>query len=115
MSQDQLAGQLHLTSRHVENYERGSDRIDASKLYALSRALHVPIAYFFDDYLVEQRGAKSLASYADSFVTDFLGTSEGIEIAKAFPRIGSAENRRRILELVQALADGELPRVPLPD
>ncbi len=105
LSQEGLAEHLQLTFQQVQKYERGSNRISASKLYETSKALKAPVAYFFEGY-GEGEGPEGFSeSASEQFVHSFLMTTEGIELAEAFPRIKSPKHRRRILDLVRSLAD----------
>jgi len=107
MSQEGLADTIDLTFQQVQKYERGSNRISASKLYEISRALKAPVSYFFEGY-GESEGVEGFSeSQSEQFVHGFLMTTEGIELAEAFPRIKNAKHRRRILELVRALAEDD--------
>lgn len=101
-SQSELAEALGLTFQQVQKYERGGNRISASKLYEIARFLNVPIAYFFEGY--SQGVSESDATPSES-VSNFLYTSEGIELAVAFPRIPRANQRRTILNLVLSMAN----------
>jgi transcriptional regulator with XRE-family HTH domain len=107
MSQEGLAETIDLTFQQVQKYERGSNRISASKLYEISRALKAPVAYFFEGYGATEAVEGFSESESEQFVHGFLMTTEGIELAEAFPRIKNAKWRRRILELVRALAEDE--------
>ncbi len=107
MSQEGLAETIELTFQQVQKYERGSNRISASKLYEISRALKAPVAYFFEGYGENEAVEGFSESESEQFVHGFLMTTEGIELAEAFPRIKNAKHRRRILELVRALAEDE--------
>jgi len=104
-SQDALAGHLDLTFQQVQKYERGLNRISASKLFEVARALQVPVAYFFEGYDDSEATGAFAPSRSEQTVHDFLATPEGIELAEAFPRIKVARYRRRIVELVRSLAD----------
>jgi len=106
MSQEGLAETIDLTFQQVQKYERGSNRISASKLFEIARALKVPVAYFFEGYGASEAEGFS-ESESEQFVHGFLMTTEGIELAEAFPRIRNAKHRRRILELVRALAEDD--------
>lgn len=101
MSQADLADALDLTFQQVQKYERGANRISASKLYEAAQAVKVPIEYFFRG-LDEQSVLE--ASISENTVNAFLLTSEGLDLAQTFPRIKSAKLKRRILELVQTVA-----------
>ena len=108
VSQERLAEALGLTFQQVQKYERGANRISASKLYEIARFLSAPIAYFFEglgDPAVS--GSVGADDASEQHVHGFLMTSEGLELAAAFPRITRARLRRRILDLVRALADEE--------
>lgn len=107
MSQADLAAALGLTFQQVQKYERGTNRISASKMFEAARALKAPVAYFFEGYseIVPPEGFE--ASPPGSDASHFLLSDEGLELAVSFPRVKSAQLRRRILDLVQALADGE--------
>ena len=107
MSQEALAEVIDLTFQQVQKYERGSNRISASKLYEIAKALKAPVAYFFEGYGENEAVEGFSESESEQFVHGFLMTSEGIELAEAFPRIRNPKHRRRILELVRALADDE--------
>lgn len=105
MSQEGLAESIALTFQQVQKYERGSNRISASKLYEISRALKAPVAYFFEGYGESEMVDGFSESESEQFVHGFLMTTEGIELAEAFPRVKSAKLRRKVLDLVRALAE----------
>lgn len=105
MSQEVLAGAIDLTFQQVQKYERGSNRISASKLYEIAKVLKAPVAYFFEGLGEGEQSEGFSESQSEQFVHSFLMTTEGIELAEAFPRINNAKLRRRVLELVRALAD----------
>lgn len=107
MSQEALAEAIDLTFQQVQKYERGSNRISASKLYEIAKALKAPVTYFFEGYGENEAVEGFSESESEQFVHGFLMTTEGIELAEAFPRIKNAKHRRRILELVRALADDD--------
>lgn len=107
LSQDKLANALGLTFQQVQKYERGANRVSASKLYEIAQILEAPIAYFFDGLADPAAGrAEGVADSGDDrFVHDFLMTSEGLELAEHFPRIRQAKLRRRVLEMVRTMAE----------
>jgi len=107
MSQEGLAETIDLTFQQVQKYERGSNRISASKLYEISKALKAPVSYFFEGYGEGENPDGFSESESEQFVHGFLMTTEGIELAEAFPRIKNPKHRRRILDLVRALAEDE--------
>ena len=105
LTQTDVAEAVGLTFQQVQKYERGTNRISASKLYETAQALKAPVAYFFEGY--DDQTRTSELSKSERNVNSFLATSEGIEIAEAFPRIKRARYRRKVAELVVALADDE--------
>lgn len=108
LSQDQLADALGLTFQQVQKYERGANRISASKLYQIAKTLQVPVSFFFDG-LADPMNADALdpaASEVERGVQTFLATPEGLELAQLFPRIGRGRVRRQVLDLVRTMADG---------
>jgi transcriptional regulator with XRE-family HTH domain len=107
MSQEGLAETIELTFQQVQKYERGSNRISASKLWEIAKALKAPVAYFFEGYGENETVEGFSESESEQFVHGFLMTTEGIELAEAFPRIKNAKHRRRILELVRSLAEDD--------
>ena len=106
VSQERLAESLGLTFQQVQKYERGANRVSASKLYEIAATLRTPISYFFDGLDDPASGrAASEASIDEQTVHAFLMTSEGLDLARGFTRIPRGRVRRRLLELVRALAD----------
>jgi len=108
VSQEKLAEELGLTFQQVQKYERGANRVSASKLYEIARALSSPVSYFFEgltDPSVE--GARAAGDGAEQFMHDFLMTPEGLELAAAFPKIRRGRVRRRLLDLVRCMVDEE--------
>lgn len=108
ISQGQLAHSLDLTFQQVQKYERGANRISASKLYAMAMTLQVPVSFFFeglpDPAVGEPQDANHLSALT---VQSFLQTPEGLELAELFTRLGAARLRRQILDLVRAVAKGD--------
>lgn len=107
MSQEKLAEKLGLTFQQVQKYERGANRVSASKLYQTAQALQAPISYFFEglaDPGVEAPGPDPTTERA---VSAFLTTPEGLELASVFPKVRDAAVRRHMLELVRAVARSE--------
>lgn len=109
VSQERLAEQLHLTFQQVQKYERGANRVSASKLYEIARALEAPVSYFFDG-LADTGGAAEGQELTGEFVHDLVMTPEGMELAAMFPRIKRGRVRRRVLDLVKALAEDDETR-----
>ena len=103
MTQESLADLIEVTFQQVQKYERGTNRISASKLFGIAEALEVPISYFFEG-LDETSGGRSQSEGSEQTIQSFLRTSEGLELARLFPKIARGPLRRRILELVRAAA-----------
>jgi transcriptional regulator with XRE-family HTH domain len=107
MSQEKLGDAIGLTFQQVQKYEKGTNRMGASRLQQISNILQVPAPFFFD-------GAQHLAGMpataeienapSPAYVSDFLATSDGLALTKAFMRIPDATLRRRIVDLVKQLA-----------
>lgn len=107
VSQEKLAEELGLTFQQVQKYERGANRVSASKLYEIARALSAPVAYFFEG-LTDPSIPGSVCEDAEQFMHDFLMTPEGLELAAAFPKIRRGRIRRRLLDLVRCMVDEEV-------
>ena len=108
MSQEALADALGLTFQQVQKYERGANRVSASKLYEIAKTFQVPVSFFFDglpDTTTDEVDEVSVS--AARVVTEFLNTPEGLELAEMFPKIGRGRVRRQVLDLVRAMADEE--------
>lgn len=114
VSQERLAEALGLTFQQVQKYERGANRVSASKLFEIAKALQTPVAFFFEGLVQAGEGRSSRDSAASGeFVHNFLMTSEGLELAASFPRITKGRVRRRLVELVKALAEDASAQEPL--
>ena len=108
MSQEKLGDALGLTFQQVQKYEKGTNRIGASRLQQISQILQVPVAFFFEgapSTLPDGDGLKEAPSPA--YVSDFLATSEGLALTKAFMQIKEAKLRRRIVDLVEEISGGK--------
>ena len=106
VSQDQLADSLGLTFQQVQKYERGANRISASKLFRIAEILNIDVAYFFDGLPDPIEGAEpdDAVAHIQEVMQAFLQTSEGVELAEIFPRVASGRVRRQILDLVRTMA-----------
>jgi transcriptional regulator with XRE-family HTH domain len=107
MSQEKLGDALGLTFQQVQKYEKGTNRIGASRLQQIAHILQVPVAFFFEGApdlsgLAPLEGLKDAPS--PTYVSDFLATSDGLALTKAFMRIADLKLRRRIVDLVQQIA-----------
>lgn len=106
MSQEKLGEHLGLTFQQIQKYEKGINRIGASRLFDLSRVLGVPVQFFYEELpAAASETASGLAERpAESYAVEFLGSREGLELNKAFARITDPRVRRSIVELVRAFA-----------
>jgi transcriptional regulator with XRE-family HTH domain len=106
MSQEKLGDALGLTFQQVQKYEKGANRIGASRLQQIANILQVPVAFFFE-------GAPSPEAHptdgigellSPNYVSDFLATSDGLALTKSFMQIKNPKLRRRIVDLVEQMA-----------
>jgi transcriptional regulator with XRE-family HTH domain len=100
VSQEELGEGLGVTFQQVQKYEKGSNRISASKLWETSEVLRVPIDFFFEDLKVDNRGGKSDVE----MVADFTSSRDGMSIIRAFNQIENPNVRGKFVQLLQALA-----------
>lgn len=109
MSQEKLGDALGLTFQQVQKYEKGTNRIGASRLQAIANILQVPVSFFFEGAPHGPGGQATGMSEAPSpaYVSDFLATSDGLSLTKSFMRIKSSKLRRRIVDLVEQIAGEE--------
>jgi transcriptional regulator with XRE-family HTH domain len=108
MSQEKLGQACGITFQQIQKYEKGMNRMGASRLHQIARILQVPVEFFYE-------GAPSgpdsdgpvNVDRSSRAMTDFLATSEGLELVKAFMAVKDAKVRRRIIDLTKAVASGE--------
>ncbi|MCW5682480.1 MAG: helix-turn-helix transcriptional regulator [Xanthobacteraceae bacterium] len=105
MSQEKLGERLGITFQQVQKYEKGTNRIGASRLHQISSILGVPVAFFYEG----APGSETLAAgFGESgnpaYVSDFMATAEGLALARAFMKVSDPKLRRRIVDLVEAMA-----------
>ena len=103
MSQEKLGDQLGVTFQQVQKYERGTNRVGASRLWRLSQVLDVPINYFFEGLTNEIEAGEFSDNDLTPFVYDFFNSSDGVALAKALSEIKDKAVRRQILELARSL------------
>jgi transcriptional regulator with XRE-family HTH domain len=110
MSQEKLGEALGLTFQQVQKYEKGTNRVGASRIQQISEILQVPVSFLFEG---GPSGIASPEGYSEgaspSYVSDFLATSEGLALTRAFTRITDTKLRRSIVELVEQIASREAP------
>lgn len=103
MSQEKLGDALGITFQQVQKYEKGVNRISASRLQQISQTLQVPPSFFFQETSGKNGAEVDAALDQSGAVTDFLSTAEGIQLNRAFARIPDPKVRRKIIDLVIAL------------
>ena len=105
MSQTKLADGLGLTFQQVQKYEKGTNRMDASRLQQIAHVLHVPVPFFFEGVPnLPSLPSGSVVMPSPNYVSDFLATSDGLALTKAFMMIKDAKLRRCIVHLVEQIA-----------
>lgn len=110
MSQDKLAESLGLTFQQIQKYEKGVNRIGASRVFEISRILGVPIQFFYDDYDADTGRSYGFAESGPdegAAMMELLNTPEGVQLCKHFASITDPKIRKRVLELVKSLSDGD--------
>jgi transcriptional regulator with XRE-family HTH domain len=101
MSQTELADAIGITFQQVQKYEKGTNRVSASRLQQIARVLRAPVSYFFDDLMQRSRGSKDIVELPE--VEALMVSSGGLSLVRAFTRIRQRKLRRRIIELVEEL------------
>lgn len=106
MSQEKLGESLGITFQQIQKYEKGTNRVGASRLQNISNILNVPVSFFFEDAPGNNANSPSGMAEASSsnYVVDFLSSSEGLQLNRAFVKIADPKVRRKLVELVKALA-----------
>lgn len=116
MSQERLGEALGLTFQQVQKYERGVNRVGASRLFDLSRVLDVPISFFFDDMPESlastygghiSRRTSGFSDMQDGFTDDALNRRETLELVRAYYRITDPAVRKRVFELIKSMGPAE--------
>ncbi len=118
MNQTKLAGAVGVINQQIQKYERGVNRVGASRLFNLGRALDVPVSFFFEDLSSffedlssaaaggGKRRARGLSEASASVLeSDSLSESETVELIRAYYRVKDPKLRRRVLDLIKALGD----------
>jgi transcriptional regulator with XRE-family HTH domain len=108
MSQEKLGDALGLTFQQVQKYEKGTNRVGASRIQQISEILQVPVSSLFEG---GPSGTTNTEEFSEgtspAYVSDFLATSEGLALTRAFTRITDAKLRRSIVDLVEQIAARE--------
>ena len=106
MSQEKLGDALGLTFQQVQKYEKGTNRIGASRLQQISHILQVPVAFFFEGAKASAPHGSHGSALSIAQIDDFVSDSNGLRLMRAFMRIDSAALRRSIVTLVKEIAGG---------
>lgn len=106
ISQEKLGENLGITFQQVQKYEKGTNRVGASRLQAIASILEVPVSFFFEDAPGQsgEPGKGFAEDNATTYVVDFINSAEGLQLNRAFVRISDPKVRRRIIDLVKSLA-----------
>lgn len=107
MSQEKLGERLGLTFQQVQKYEKGTNRVSASRLFHVAQVLSVPVQFFYEDLPagVEDDSALGFAeSTEQAVITNFLNSTEGLQLNRAFHQISDPDVRRRVVDLVKSIA-----------
>jgi transcriptional regulator with XRE-family HTH domain len=104
MSQEKLAAKLGVTFQQVQKYEKGTNRVSASRLQEMCHVLQVPVQFFFEGLPEVKTTARNRDEASDAFASEFLASSDGITVAKAFNQIKNRALRRLIVQLLKEIA-----------
>ncbi len=105
MSQEKLGEGLGITFQQIQKYEKGTNRVGASRLQAISTVLGVPVSFFFEDAPGQQAENSGLAEDSSTtYVVDFLNSAEGLQLNRSFVKITDDKVRKKIIDLVKALS-----------
>jgi transcriptional regulator with XRE-family HTH domain len=114
MSQERLGNALGLTFQQVQKYERGVNRVGASRLFDLSRVLDVPISFFFDDMpetvaspAAASRRAVGFSDAQDPFGDDTMSRPETLELVRAYYRVPDPAPRKKVFELIKSMGPSD--------
>jgi transcriptional regulator with XRE-family HTH domain len=107
MSQEKLGEACGITFQQIQKYEKGMNRMGASRLHQIARFLQVPVEFFYEGVPSGPDSGKPLADTSSRAMTDFLATSDGLELVKVFMAVKDAKVRRRIIDMTKAVASGE--------
>ena len=109
MSQEKLGEALGLTFQQIQKYEKGTNRVGASRIQQISEILQVPVSFLFEGGPTSTTGGNGFSEgTSPTYVADFLATSEGLALTRAFTRITDTKLRRSIVDLVEQIATHEV-------
>ena len=106
MSQEKLGEMLGITFQQIQKYEKGTNRVGASRLQAIASILNVPPAFFFEGApgMTQEPGAGFAEEKSANYIVDFLSSTEGLRLNRAFAKISDQTVRKRIVDLVESVA-----------
>jgi transcriptional regulator with XRE-family HTH domain len=111
MSQEKLGEKLGLTFQQIQKYEKGINRIGASRLFDLAQVLGVPVQFFYEEVTAVDANSFAPDGFADKpaerAIVEFLRSRDGLELNRAFIRIADVKARRAIVDLVRSLANDD--------
>jgi len=106
MSQERLGESIGITFQQVQKYEKGVNRIGASRLLQISEILDVPVEFFFEEapHIDGRREPGMAEADSETFILEFLNSREGLELNRAFVKISDPKVRKSVVDLVRALS-----------
>jgi transcriptional regulator with XRE-family HTH domain len=106
MSQERLGESMGLTFQQVQKYEKGVNRIGASRLFQISKILDVPVQFFFEEapHIDSRRTPGMAEADSEAFILEFLNSREGLELNRAFVKIADPKVRKSVVDLVRTLS-----------
>ncbi len=112
MSQEKLASMVNITFQQIQKYERGTNRISASRLYQFSKALDVPISYFYDQFGTMAGNAVGATGFSDTEQEEFspedvMRSKETLALVKSYYAIKDPDKRKSIVRFIKSMADNE--------
>lgn len=107
LSQEKLGERLGVTFQQVQKYEKGTNRVGASRLQDIASILNAPVSYFFEDAPSRESSAVPVRAEepSNALAMEFCSSAEGLMLNRAFVKISSQKTRKRIIELVRTLAE----------
>ena len=107
LSQEKLGESLGITFQQIQKYEKGANRIGASRLQQIAGVLNTPVAFFFEDAPMSHQATEVGFAETESanYVVDFLSSTEGLQLNRAFVKIKDPQVRKKIVDLVKSLSE----------
>jgi transcriptional regulator with XRE-family HTH domain len=105
MSQEKLGELLGITFQQVQKYEKGSNRVSASRLFQIGRVLNVPVQYFYEELKTEGEPVGFAETSGADLVTSALHSPDGVQLARIFSEVTDLEKRKLIITIARAIAE----------